>query len=304
MVVGVLTASNILRMGLDIAHISRCEQRRLSKPTKYRKFKSHYGVHPLHAARAWRDLLTTTIPAARINETDKSIYAFFAALNLVRVYATEDIRDDFIGDHMHLNEMRNMAWDTVVRLGALKELKIVWPQPHEWTTTFSISVDGTHCLINEPRDPVLKKNKEWYSHKHHKAGLNYEIAVAMFESKIVHAKSGDPASTHDMTVFRMELKQKIPPGKCVVADKSYDARAESNILSTYNQFDTDAVKEFKRRARARHETINSKLKNFKCLDNKFRHGVVRAQQCFDCCIVLLQYAIEDTGPHGEPLFDV
>ena len=86
MVVGVLTAANILRMGLDIAHISRYKQRRLSKPTKHRKFKSHYGVHPLHAARVWRDLLTTTIPAARINETDKSIYAFFAALNLVKVF--------------------------------------------------------------------------------------------------------------------------------------------------------------------------------------------------------------------------
>jgi len=304
MVVGVITAKRMLRMGLDIAHISRYKQRRLSKPTKCRKFKSHFGVHPLHAAQVWRELLLTTIPAAHLDETDKSIFGFFSALNLVKCYATEDVRDDFIGDHMHLNEMRDAAWDFVMKIGALKGLKIVFPQPHEWNTTFIISVDGTHCLINEPRDPLLRKNKEWHSHKHHKAGLNYEIAVALFRSAIVHAKSGDPASTHDMTVFRMELKQKIPPGKRGVADKSYDANAERNILSTYNQFDTDAVKEFKRRARARHETINSKLKNFKCLDNKFRHGVVRAQQCFDCCIVLLQHAIEDTGPFGEPLFDV
>jgi len=239
-----------------------------------------------------------------VNETDKSIYGFSAALNLVKSYATEDVRDDFIGNHMHLNEMRAATWSFVENIAALKGFKIVFPQPHEWNTTFIISVDGTHCLINEPRDPIVKKNKEWYSHKHHKAGLNYEIAVALFSSAIAHAKSGDPASTHDMTTFRMELKQKIPPGKRVVADKSYDAAAENNILSTYNQFDTDAVKEFKKRARARHETINSKLKNFKCLDNRFRHGVVRAQQCFDCCIVLLQYAIEDTGPYGEPLFDV
>jgi len=63
---------------------------------------------------------------------------------------------------------------------------------------------------------------------------------------MVQAKTGDPASTHDMTVFRMELKQKIPPGKRVMADKSYDAKAESNILSTYNQFDSEAAKEFKR----------------------------------------------------------
>lgn len=297
----ILTAKQMLKVGLDIARIIRYRQRRLSAETKYRKFKSHYGVHPLHAARVWRDLRTTTIGKAHV-EDNGNIYGFFAALNFLKVYATEDVRADFFQDHMHLNQMREEAWQYIEKIAALKPLKIVWPQ--QWDTTFIISVDGTHALINEPRDPYVRQNSTWYSHKHHRAGLNYEIAVALFDSKIVHAKSGDPASFHDMTVFRMELKNKIPHGKRVVADKVYDTEDERHILSCYNQFDTDEVKEFKKRARARHETVNAKLKCFRCLDNRFRHGVAKAQVCFDSCLVLLQYALEDTGPHGEPLFDV
>jgi IS5 family transposase len=159
--------------------------------------------------------------------------------------------------------MREQTWKYVEKIAALKPMKILWPADNDWKTTFIISVDGTHAHINEPRDLLVKKNEKWYSHKHNSAGLNYEIAVSLFKSKIVHAKSGDPASFHDMTEFRMELKNKIPPGKRVVADKVYDVDDERHLLSTHNQFDTTEVKEFKKNARARHETINARLKVFK-----------------------------------------
>jgi IS5 family transposase len=292
----------MLKEGLDLAGLSPKRQERLGQAAKYRKFKSHFGAHPLHAASVWRDLLTTPLASAHITEDEASIHGFLAALNFLKVYAPEDVRDDFMGERMHLNKLRAQTWKYVAKIAALKPLKILWPA--EWKTTFIISVDGTHAHINEPRDPLVKRNRKWYSHKHNSAGLNYEIALSLFESKIVHAKTGDPASKHDMTVFQMELKNKIPRGKRVVADKVYDVDDERHIVSSHNQFDTDEVLEFKKNARSRHETVNAKLKMFKCLDYRFRHGVIRAQQCFDSVLVLVQYAIEDTGIHGEPLFDL
>lgn len=297
----ILTAKQMLQKGLTVANVSRERQRRLSMPTQYRKFKAHYGIHPLHAARVWRDFHVTTIAEAHVNN-DANVLGFLAALNFLKVYASEDIRADFMGDHMHLNQMRDETWMNVRRMAALKPLKIVWPD--HWETTFIGTVDGTHIDIQEPRDPEVRKNRMWYSHKSNTAALNYEIAVAIFESKIVHAKCGDPASTHDLTVFRMELSNKIPPGKRVIADKAYISKEESHVLSTYNQFDSEEVKEFKRRAKARQECLNAKLKEFNCVSHEFRHKGEKAQLCFDAVIVLVQYVIEDTGPHGQPLFDV
>ena len=189
-------------------------------------------------------------------------------------------------------------------MAALRYVKIIFPAANEWDTIFIISVDGTHYQINEPRDPNVRKNPKWYSHKFHLAGLNYEIAISLWDSKIVHASCWDPASTHDKTVFRRDLLHKIPAGKRVIADKGYIANDLSEILSIPNQFDSEQLKDFKARARARHETINDRLKKYNVMKHKFRHGVKKAQMCFDACLVNVQYAIEDTGKNGEPLFDL
>jgi len=84
---------------------------------------------------------------------------------------------------MHLNKMREPAWFYVKKIAALKALKIVWLDPNEWRTAFVASVNGTHRPINEPRDPLVRKNRKWYSHKDEHAGMNFEVVMALFESK-------------------------------------------------------------------------------------------------------------------------
>jgi hypothetical protein len=47
--------------------------------------------------------------------------------------------------------------------------------------TFIIRVDGVHCSIFEPQDPDLPQNPDYYSHKHKKACLDYELGLSLFE---------------------------------------------------------------------------------------------------------------------------
>jgi hypothetical protein len=304
----VLTARQVLEKGLDIIGISSCRRARLSTGSLCRKFKKHFGCHPLHCARAWQDCVTATsdspyhIPPEKANFTH-----FLATLNFLKLYQDEEVRADWIKAETE-KLLSPEIWYHAKKISALKSKKVVFPK--EWDTHFIITVDGTHCRINEPREPGMRRNRKHYSHKDHHAGLNYEIAISIFESKVVHAKTQSRASCHDISEFRKELRGKIPPGKRVIADKAYDAEEDSHILSTNNQFDAESVKEFKRRARARHETFNGIMKEWKCLDTRFRHGrnkhlgCPEHQICFDAVLVMCQYLIEDTGPHGRPLFDV
>jgi hypothetical protein len=106
------------------------------------------------------------------------------------------------------------------------------------------------------------------------------------------------ASVHDITIFRDGLMAKIPRGKKVNADKGY--RGEKAIISTPNSHDPPDLRQFKSRARARHETFNARIKNFSCLDVRFRHGIDNHKICFEAVCVIVQYQLEN----GSPLFDV
>ncbi len=53
------------------------------------------------------------------------------------------------------------------------------------------------------------------------------------------------------------------------------------------------------RARARHEMLNGRLKNWEILSQVFRHHITRGY-VFWACVVVMQLTIQD----GEPLFEV
>ena len=100
------------------------------------------------------------------------------------------------------------------------------------------------------------------------------------------------------------LEAKIPPGKRVIADRGYISfrNDERHKLAWPNPMDPHDIKKFKSDARARHENFNKKLKDYKCLKECWVGGDFdKQQQAFDAVVMLVQYAIEDTGPEGEPL---
>jgi len=162
-------------------------------------------------------------------------------------------------------------------------------------------VDGVHCQINEPQHPTLSKNPKYYSHKFHQAGLNYELGLSIFENKLVWLKGPSGSGKPDITFFRKKgLKKKITKGKGmkVIGDNGY--RGERGVVSTPNAHDPEELRKFKSRARARHESFNGRIKNFRCLDVRFRHGIAKHKMVFEAVCVIVQYQLEN----GSPLFDV
>ena len=300
---GIVTASQMLKHGLTLVGIDEQTQSRRLRSTCISDFKAHFGAHPVHCAFTWRDLLTCeqTCPEAYIAPANAEIDAFFYGLHFLRLYQSESVRAARFG--VGKQTVREKSWFYVTKIAALKHVKIVLPDA--WDTTYTLSLDGAHFAINEPRHPTLRRDEKNYSHKYNAAGVDYEVGVALFQSKIVWIKGPVQASTHDHKVFQSELQALIPAGKRIIVDNGYQGCPE--FYSNYNQFDTEEVREFKKRAKSRQEAVNGKMKVFKVLDSRFGHpsrDFVKHGLCFDAVAVLTQYAIEDTGRHGCPLFEI
>jgi hypothetical protein len=131
------------------------------------------------------------------------------------------------------------------------------------------------------------------------AALAYELGISIWNNRLVWVNGPFPAGQSDLTIYRKPngLKSKIPPGKKVIADQGYPDEPQCSIR---NPFDTPEVKLLKKRAKARHETFNGRLKFFSILEVRFRHGVRKHKAVFEAVCVLVQYELEN----GHPLFEV
>jgi DDE superfamily endonuclease len=89
------------------------------------------------------------------------------------------------------------------------------------------------------------------------------------------------------------LKSKIPEHKKLIADQGY--RNEPQI-SIQNNFDDSEFKKFKARARSRQESINTRIKSFKILSERFRHDVnLQHKHVFHAVCVIVQYDLDCGG---------
>jgi hypothetical protein len=163
---------------------------------------------------------------------------------------------------------------------------------------FCGSIDGTHCLIEEPRK---FPDSKWYSHKFHGPGLTYQIVLSLHESKVLSIIGPYPAGNSDLTVYRMRdgIKHMIPHGSRLIGDRGYVGEPET--ISTPNDHDTLRAAQFKGRARSRHETFNGRLKDFNILDQAYRHTGRQAivlddyedhKQIFESVCILVQYDLQ------------
>jgi hypothetical protein len=203
--------------------------------------------------------------------------------------------------------------DSIVN-GSFFYHKIVWGNFDE-DDVYIITVDGVHCRIWEPRkDPGTKH----YSHKSNSAGKSYEIGIAIRRRGspgdfCVWIRGPFEASVHDLTIFRGGKKGKnniwdqeslyfaIPDGKKAIADSGYIGEADlGGKISVTRDTDSEDLKRFKARAKARHETFNKHLKDFGVLDAPFRHQSLSHGVVFEAVCVVVQYDLMN----GYPLFDV
>jgi hypothetical protein len=90
----------------------------------------------------------------------------------------------------------------------------------------------------------------------------------------------------------------IPAGKKGVGDNGYGG--EGGLISTPNSQDGRMLREFKKRCRARQETVNTRIKSFRCLKDTWRHPINKHKIAFEAVCVICQYEMEN----GADLFDV
>jgi hypothetical protein len=298
----ILTDDEVLCKGLDFVGFGAERRARVKKETSIDRFKSLYGSKPLVYAQLWEDLQTTNIAAARVTGSPtflkNAFKHFMSALYFLTVYVTESDR----AGRFDICEKtcREKAWLYVHKISELKSVKIGWPQ--DWVPAnpnlpyFLLSVDGTHCSYHEVKHPVLPYDPQMYSHKSNEPALAYEVALSLNESKVVSIRGPFKASVHDKTMFVSHLRDLIPDGCVGVADRGYQGE---NKLSTPNKYDTQDVRDFKRRARARQESFFTRLKRFGAVRDQFRHrDVEKHRWTFEAVCIILQYQFEN----GSALF--
>jgi DDE superfamily endonuclease len=114
-----------------------------------------------------------------------------------------------------------------------------------------MTIDGTDFRIQEPT-PFSSK---WYSHKFKGPGLRYKVGLSIRGGDIVHINGPFECGTwNDITIFRNDLMHKLLQNEMVEADKGY--RGQPDKLRTPFDWCTRDEKYLKRRARARHESVN------------------------------------------------
>jgi hypothetical protein len=99
--------------------------------------------------------------------------------------------------------------------------------------------------------------------------------------------------------FKSKLEGMVPPGKLFIADKKFSCFP--NKVAVRNRQDPPDLKQFKRRALARHEALNSHIKKFGCMKNGWRHDRTKHVVFFEFCVVVVQYNLDCGDDH---LFDI
>ena len=195
---------------------------------------------------------------------------------------------------------RIKVWLYVDKIRALKAKKIIWPEDNFGDDMWIMTVDGTHCWIEEPQHPEWSQDREYYSHKYNKAGINYELGISISTQQLIWMNGPFKAGMNDKFVFTEKgLESKLLEiGKKAIGDGGYGGHQEA--ISAPNRTDSYSVRKFKSRALLRHETFNGRTKRFHSINSRFRHGPQQFAKCFEAICVICQYMIEN----NEPLFDV
>jgi DDE superfamily endonuclease len=102
---------------------------------------------------------------------------------------------------------------------------------------------------------------------------------------------------NDVTIFRSALKYQVQPGEFVEADGGYIGEPK---IKSKRDFLNERHKQQKSTVRARHESVNKRLKQFKILGNKYRHPIEKHDAVFRAVAVLTQLDLM----YENPLYQV
>ncbi len=162
-----------------------------------------------------------------------------------------------------------------------------------------MSVDGTDFRI--PQQGQSKKGNPFASHKYAgKSALRYELGIDIRGGDLVWIQGPYSAGKWpDIKIFNAILANFLERYERVEADDGYCGHP-NKVKCPVNDITPAEKLAVQARVRARHETINGRLKNWGILSQVFRHDICRHGEVFWACVVLTQLTIEQ----GEPLFSV
>ena len=161
-----------------------------------------------------------------------------------------------------------------------------------------VSVDGVDFEVNEPYPYDRVWSKRWFSPKFKGPGVCYEICVCILTGDIVWVNGPFACGLWtDWKIFSEGgLKSCLEEGERVEADDGYEAGYPEFVKTKSGIFHGNH--DIRNRVRARHETVNKRLKQFSALSSIFRHGVTKHAVVFDSVTVLTQISFN----RGEKLF--
>ena len=101
----------------------------------------------------------------------------------------------------------------------------------------------------------------------------------------------------DLRIFRQGLKQHLLPFERVITDSGYQGDHKCKLPKEGN---CKRQRKAMGSLRARHETINGRLKNWGCLNEVWRHHQDKHEIAFKAVLVITQIELIKR----DPLFDV
>jgi hypothetical protein len=242
---------DFLREGLLLLGQVKTYCNTLEATKVYRRF---FGLTPEQTKWLWR---MVEIPPKG------TIIHLLWALHFLRAYDTVDALCHRL--NVTAKTWRKWVWAMVAAIAQTD--MVSWEDRFQGMVpgaTALVTVDGTDCMIREP-EPFDKK---WFSHKFNGPGLRYEIAVAIYTGWIVWVHGPFPAGEWtDARIVRDALVGYLCSDEQFVADSGYrgcDGALTPTGLSTPRDKQMAAF-------RARHETVNRRLKEFRCISAKSRH---------------------------------
>lgn len=126
--------------------------------------------------------------------------------------------------------------------------------------------------------------------------MRYEIGLSVLTGSIIWVNGPFPCGKYpDLKIFKSDMLKSLNDGEYVIADNGYP----HNRCITADNVEED-FSEIHSRIRARHETVNKRLKQFDVLKFEFRHSLNKHCICFHAVSELTAISLDSS----EPLFDL
>ena len=273
----------------------------LDTVTFKRLWKNKFGATPVVCCVLW-DRLEEARQQMPSNHQPKHL---LWSLMLLRTYADEtDLVKDASGDdggRVDPKTFRKWGWLFIQCIAFLEASVILWENRriNDIHNDAMMSVDGTDIAV-----PQFKPFwKGWYSHKLNGPGAQWEVGLSIRSRHIVWIHGPFPCGHWPyLKIFRHAMISCLDDDEKAEADDGYMGEPTKTLIPKVNTY-TPADAELRQHVRNRHETINRRLKEWKCLGLSLKpsHSLEKHSMMFRAVAVICQLSIES----GETtLFDV